>query len=100
MKVNEFQEACLRTAPRIDDFEKAVSYAALKVASEGGEVAGAVGKWIGQGKELVVEEIVEECGDVVWHVAHLLLVLGVSLEECLVKNQEKLKERYPNGNEG
>lgn len=94
MKVNEYQQLAMRTA---EQKSRAWSNVALGLAGEAGECADIVKKYLHQGHPLDTEKLMKELGDVAWYVALGATVLGVTLEEVLAANIEKLKARYPDG---
>lgn len=94
-----YQAEVLRTAC-LDDTSKRQQRLAcfgLGVAGEAGEVADLIKKHVGHGHELNVEKLRLELGDVLWYVAALAQVIGVSLSEVAEANLQKLEARYPNG---
>lgn len=72
-------------------------YPTLGLAGEAGEVAEKIKKVLRDNQGIVSEEkkieITKELGDVLWYVANLSQELGISLEEVVQKNIEKLKSR-------
>ena len=54
-------------------------------------------KYLFQGHELDKEKIINELGDIAWYLAEAATALNVTLEEILIENINKLKERYPEG---
>lgn len=65
-----------------------------------GELGDPIKKWIEYGQELNIfgkGGIKEETGDVLWRLAQLLDAVGLTLEECMEANIQKLKIRYPDG---
>ncbi len=70
---------------------------ALGLTGEAGEVADMVKKHIFHGHDLTPEDIIKELGDVCWYLALMCTAIGVSLEEVMSKNIEKLEKRYPEG---
>ena len=72
-------------------------YPALGLAEEAGEVAGKYAKAVrdcnGEIDSERKEAIIKELGDVTWFVAELCTTLGVSLEEVMQKNIDKLTSR-------
>lgn len=70
-------------------------HGAMGICTEGGELLDALKKHIYYGKGLDTVNIVEELGDVLWYVALICRTLGVSLDEVMQKNIEKLRTRYP-----
>jgi NTP pyrophosphatase (non-canonical NTP hydrolase) len=74
--------------------------AALGLSAEAGEFGDLVKKCLFQGKELNKENkelMVKELGDVMWYLAQGCMALGVSIDEVLWANIDKLEKRYPNG---
>ena len=72
-------------------------HAAVGVAGEAGELLDQVKKhWI-YNKDLDHENILEECGDLLFYTTAVLIHSGWSLEEAMVHNMEKLAKRYPQG---
>ena len=72
--------------------EKGLEYTALGLASEAGEFAGKVKKWIRDGKK-DDEALVAELGDVLWYVARAAAELDIHLSDIAKENVEKLKSR-------
>ena len=70
-------------------------HATLGMASETGELADAIKKWLYYDQSLDVTNIIEELGDCLWYVALACNALDVSLEEVMERNIAKLHKRYP-----
>ena len=71
-------------------------YAALGLASESGEVAGKIKKYVrGDYEDMseIREKVIDELGDVLWYVAALAIELDTNLEEIKNRNAEKLLAR-------
>jgi NTP pyrophosphatase (non-canonical NTP hydrolase) len=74
--------------------------AAVGMSAEAGEFTEVVKKMIFQGKPVNEENLFHlkrELGDIMWYVSQACLGLGVSLEEIIQMNFEKLSARYPEG---
>lgn len=71
--------------------------ASLALASEAGEVAGAVEKWAYRGEELDHNKLLDELGDVYYNLTDLVLALGFTLQHVALANQAKWQRRYPDG---
>ena len=99
MTTAEFQKSVLRTAnPSTDTipYGKLVN-GALGLAGESGEVCDHVKKFLYQGHELNYDHVIEELGDVAYYVCLAAMGCGVTFDEVLLRNVEKLERRYPNG---
>lgn len=70
---------------------------ALGLTGEAGEVADMVKKYIFHGHDMNRAELVKELGDCAWYLALLCTAIDISLEEVLIANIEKLRNRYPEG---
>ena len=74
--------------------------AAVGISAEGGEFMEIVKKMVFQGKpwnDDNREHLIIELGDVMWYVMQACMALGISLDEVVEENVEKLKKRYPGG---
>ena len=74
--------------------------AALGLTAESGEFTEIVKKIILQGKpynEDNVFHMKRELGDICWYIAQACIALGISLEDVLDTNIQKLEARYPDG---
>lgn len=93
--LDNYQAAAKRTA--IFPPETALSYLALGLASEAGEVAGKVKKILRDDAGTVSDEramdLLYEIGDVLWYVAILTDHLDFDLSYVATKNIEKLSSR-------
>lgn len=96
MTMNEYQALAQRTASTTDSSGK-IHNGVLGLCGETGEIADVIKKHVYQGHDLVVEDMIEELGDVLWYCAELAAGLGVGLAEVAERNIEKLRKRYPNG---
>ena len=80
----------------------ALIYLSLGIASEAGEVAGKMKKWIRDGdskmtREEWVQAMSSEIGDVLWYAARLADELGLSLSQIAEDNMDKLLDRKARG---
>lgn len=67
----------------------------LGLTGEAGEVVDQLKKELYLNRVISRDEILEELGDTLWHLAVLASVRGVTLQEIADYNVEKLKGRYP-----
>jgi NTP pyrophosphatase (non-canonical NTP hydrolase) len=99
MDLSEYQRQSRRTAeyPR----EAWLTYPALGLAGEAGEVAEHAKKAIRDDGGRIAEErkaaMAKELGDVLWYVAQLATELGLDLDEIAAQNLEKLFSRQARG---
>lgn len=113
MDANEYQ----RAAHKFATYGHNPMYPALGLAEEAGEVCGKLAKYIRKhdgaepanaesatptGKDLedaieFRENLKKELGDVCWMVAELCSVYGLSLEEVMAANLDKLEDRKARG---
>ncbi len=92
---DDYQKAAARTLnPRLNDQEKLLD-AAAGIAEEAGEVLAHVRKHLYQGRELNREKLAEELGDLLWCVAAMATMSGVTLGDVAQQNQRKLAARHP-----
>jgi len=74
--------------------------AAVGMCAESGEFTEIVKKIVFQGKSVNEENLFHlkrELGDIMWYVSQACIGLGISLEEVIQMNFEKLSARYPEG---
>ena len=74
--------------------------AAIGVGAEGGEFAEIVKKITFQGKpydDASREHMIVELGDVMWYIAQACMSLGVTIDDLVIRNVQKLSARYPEG---
>lgn len=69
----------------------------LGIAGEAGEVADLIKKHVGHGHDLDRNKLVKELGDVLWYIAAIATLNGLSLADVAITNVAKLRLRYPEG---
>ena len=97
MKINEYQELAMRTSNKKLSTIEHIMNGALGLAGESGEVADLVKKWTMQGHIIDAKHLMKELGDVCWYIAETATAIGVTMEEIMQMNIDKLKARYPEG---
>tara|TARA_B100000073_G_C23677153_1_gene551012 strand:+ start:353 stop:763 length:411 start_codon:yes stop_codon:yes gene_type:complete len=73
---------------------------AVGLNAEGGEVMEVVKKVVFQGKPWNDEtkyHLKRELGDCMWYLTQCLIALGLTMEEIVEENVEKLEKRFPGG---
>lgn len=95
MKISEYQEFCAKgILPATLEREPIVGFA-LGLAGESGEVVDDIKKKYFHGRTIDPDHTIEELGDVMWYVANIATQLGVTLDEVIERNTDKLRVRYP-----
>ncbi len=75
--------------------------AGVGMNAEAGEFLEIIKKMLFQGKpwnQDNKEHLIIELGDVIWYITQACIALGVSLDEVISGNVDKLMKRYPGGN--
>jgi len=97
MDFDAYQRLAARTAqPERGTLER-VTNGALGLAGEAGEVVELVKKHRYHGHDLDTARMQKELGDVLWYIAELCTVAGLSLADVATANIDKLRARYPEG---
>ena len=97
MRMDEYQQLALRTAGHREDRQQVLTYTALGLTGESGEVAEMIKKAFYHGHALEKEALSQELGDVLWYLAVMASGLGLSLDQIASENIDKLRARYPEG---
>lgn len=92
---NDYQRACLRTAP--GDKSEWLENAIYGIIGEAGEIVDLVKKHKWQGHELDAHEVALELGDLFWYGSLLASAIDYELGIVMQMNEEKLRDRYPEG---
>ena len=74
--------------------------AGVGLNAEAGEFLEIVKKMVFQGKpwnEDNRENLIIELGDIIWYATNACMALGISFEDVVARNVEKLEKRYPGG---
>jgi len=97
MTINEYQKLAMTTLnPKLSEKDVLIN-GVMGLCGESGEAIDIVKKWLAQGHELDKEKLAKELGDICWYLAETATALGLSLEDIMSANIEKLKKRYPEG---
>jgi NTP pyrophosphatase (non-canonical NTP hydrolase) len=72
-----------------------ILHAALGIATEAGELLDPFKKAMFYGKSIDLVNIDEEVGDILWYVAIYLNARGLTFEQVMQQNIDKLRTRYP-----
>ena len=74
--------------------------AGVGLNAEAGEFLEIVKKMIFQGKpwsEDNRQHLIIELGDIIWYATNACMALGISFEDVVARNVQKLEKRYPGG---
>ena len=97
MTINDYQKLAMTTLnPALSEKDVLIN-GVMGLCGESGEAIDIVKKWLAQGHELDKEKLAKELGDICWYVAETATALGLSLEDIMEANIEKLRKRYPEG---
>lgn len=99
MDLNEYQQAARETA--IYSQQYIVTYPALGLAGEAGEVCEKIKKMLRDDNGVLTDErkamLEKELGDVAWYLANLASDLGLNLDDIFSNNIKKLQSRKERG---
>jgi len=97
MNLDDYQDASRRTLnvdwPERDQIANAV----MGLAGEAGEIADLFKKRLYHGHDIPTMQIIDELGDLMWYLAAIASLEGLSLNDIARANIDKLWRRYPNG---
>ena len=97
MTINEYQKLAMTTQnPALSERDVLLN-GVMGLCGESGEAIDIVKKWLMQGHELDKAHLAKELGDIAWYLAETATALGLTLEEILQANIDKLRARYPEG---
>lgn len=74
-----------------------ITHMAMGVSGEAGELLDAVKKHVMYNKDIDLENVIEEMGDLEFFLEGLRVAFGITREETLLHNIEKLGKRYGDG---
>jgi NTP pyrophosphatase (non-canonical NTP hydrolase) len=93
----QYERMVQRLFVKPDDKTGRLVHAAMGISGEAGELVDAVKKHWVYGKPLDTENVLEECGDVLFYLVAMLNECGFSLMDAMEHNEAKLAKRYPDG---
>ena len=77
--------------------EDVLGHMIIGLVTESAELADAYKKHKYYGRDLDVQNVKEEIGDLMWYLVQLCNEVGYSLDEAKLDNINKLRKRYPEG---
>lgn len=98
MDIKEYQEFCKEGIREESKGKNEILNFIIGLAGEVGEVCNCIKKreFHGRVDEVSIEDIVDECGDVMWYLMNLISSLGYNVEDVIKMNVNKLHKRYKN----
>lgn len=82
---------------QLKSHEAHLVHMAMGVSGEAGELLDAIKKSTIYRKPLDKENVIEECGDILFFVQGILNYYALTLEDAVEQNKEKLSKRYSAG---
>lgn len=101
MTGSEYQKLAMRTSvfmkgPGPIATESMLNHAVFELNAEAGEVSGIMQKTY-QGHKFDQEHMMKELGDCLWGIAEACQAMGVTMDDVMQMNIDKLRARYPDG---
>ena len=96
MNTEEYAKEVHRTCS-IEDRRELLTLTALGIAGEAGEVVDIIKKVLYHAHELDSSALCKEVGDLLWYMTLLCETAGLTLDDVMQANVEKLRQRYPDG---
>lgn len=97
MQASLYQSLANRTVPGNLSFREKITMAQMGLSGEAGEFTKHVKGYIFHDKKLMVADVVDELGDILWYAALTCSLMNMSMDYVMEQNIDKLKKRYPNG---
>lgn len=97
LSANDYQRMAMRTNDETMSEFDMLRNAVYGMNGEAGEIIDLLKKYEFQGHDLDRDELIKECGDILWYCALFATALGEDLQSIMERNIEKLKDRYPEG---
>lgn len=91
---NALVSALFRRDPSAQDM---LVHATMGISGEAGELLDAVKKHWAYDKKLDIENVLEECGDLLFYIKALLFQFGFTVTDAEAFNHSKLSKRYSSG---
>ena len=80
---------------QLTPLQASILHMAVGVSGEAGELLDSVKKHCVYQKQLNINNVIEEAGDILFYLTGLLNELGLTINDCMEANVEKLSKRYP-----
>jgi NTP pyrophosphatase (non-canonical NTP hydrolase) len=80
---------------QLTPLQASILHMAVGVSGEAGELLDSVKKHAVYQKQLDINNVIEEAGDILFYLTGLLNELGLTINDCMEANVAKLSKRYP-----
>ena len=80
---------------QLTPLQASILHMAVGVSGEAGELLDAIKKHAVYQKQLDINNVIEEAGDILFYLTGLLNELGLTINDCMEANVAKLSKRYP-----
>lgn len=97
MNIAEYQIEVRRNIDPTNNPRLQLAILSLGLGGEAGECQDLIKKFLGHGKDITLEDLRLELGDLLWYVVAVGDHFGISLQSIIDGNVEKLQARYPEG---
>lgn len=94
MELNEYQRQAMVTKKDWESKRAELIDVGLGIAGEAGEVSDLIKKYHSGVKELDIDNIKLELGDVLWYVAEACDAFDITLDDVAKANIDKLRKRH------
>lgn len=92
-----YEEFVTNLVKELGSLEQNLNHMVIGVCGEAGELADAIKKFTIYGKELDLENVIEELGDLEFYMAGLRQMLSIKRDKVIDANYGKLLSRYTGG---
>ena len=92
--LDRHSELVQKSKVKLGSISHELSMMSLGIAGEAGEVLEPIKKHLYHGKDLDLEKMKLELGDLLWYIHGLTTLLGFTLEEVIESNITKIEDRY------
>lgn len=95
MEMNEYQKRALITVARLSETDT-ILMCALGLAGESGEIVDVLKKHYFHHADNTLDynKIIDEMGDLLWYMSVMCSMLGITMNEVMERNIEKLSVRH------
>jgi len=100
LNFDTYHKLAMASRKQWENMREMQSDVGLGLCGEAGEVADIIKKDLAGAKQIDIEHLKEELGDVLWYLAEACDCFNLDLKDIAKANIVKLKKRHPNGFSG